>query len=455
MLGTVLVKMTAVQNLQRQQAAQAASTAKRPLDNTTSSTNGLNGLLNGTKPLTATPVRDAKRQKTTHTDDSKVVIQHSHGDISSSNNPHVLIELSSDEDQEEHDSDDEDDEEPAGNETGDEQMGDGDGDSETNAITAAGAQETADAGEASFGELLVARGGEPLTIDATMDDEDPSSALTTALHKRTLAVPSATSLGTVLTQALRSNDTDLLESCLQVPNLESIRATIERLHSSLAAKLLQKLAERMHKRPGRAGSLMVWVQWTVVAHGGYLAGQSTAMKQLHTLYEVVKQRATGLQPLLTLKGKLDMLEAQMQLRRNILERSKGVTQDEEVDEPVIYVEGEEDDSADEDELSSGKRLRSRTGREEIDDSEEDENMANGIKSDGGESDGESDEEDEGSDNNLLDDEAEETENESDDLSEDIDYDDVDEDGTVQEVSDSEEEQVQQVKAASKKSLGRR
>ena len=193
--------------------------------------------------------------------------------------------------------------------------------------------------EPSFGDLLRARA--PTTIAV-----EPSSTtalnLSTAPSSRTLTIPTATSLGTVLTQALRTNDIDLLESCLQVSNLDSIRATIERLHSSLATTLLHKLAERLHRRPGRAGSLMVWVQWTIVAHGGYLASQPASVKQLHTLYNVVKQRAAGLQPLLTLKGKLDMLEAQMRLRQSMQERVRPGTVRDQDEAGVVYVEGEED-----------------------------------------------------------------------------------------------------------------
>src|SRR5436305_8171617 len=108
----------------------------------------------------------------------------------------------------------------------------------------------------------------------------------------------------------------------------------------------------MHKRPGRAGSLMVWVQWTLVAHGGYLATQPDLMKKLTTLKRVIDDRARGLQPLLSLKGKLDMLEAQMQLRRSM--QSSGMGPDEEDDEEgVIYVEGQEDEGSEVDDDDEG------------------------------------------------------------------------------------------------------
>lgn len=195
--------------------------------------------------------------------------------------------------------------------------------------------------EPSFGDLIRVNDPEPIDVQATF--RDPHEQATAPIHEGAANLPSGMSLGTVLAQSLRTNDVNLLETCFHVKSLPTVRATIERLDSALATALLQKLAERLHSRPGRAGSLMVWIQWTLVAHGGYIANQPEVMKQLASLYRVVQERANGLQPLLALKGKLDMLEAQMNLRKRQQARSKarhGI--DEADDERVIYVEGQEE-----------------------------------------------------------------------------------------------------------------
>ena len=203
-------------------------------------------------------------------------------------------------------------------------------------------------GEPSFGDLIRANAAQPIEVQAAFTDPNAQSLVPTG-EKGLQQLPSGMSLGAVLTQSLRTNDTNLLETCFHVKELSSIRATIERLDSSFATILLQRLAERLHSRPGRAGSLMVWIQWTLVAHGGYLAGQPEIMKKLASLHRVVRDRANSLQPLLSLKGKLDMLEAQMNLRKSMQARSKTVNTFEEDDEEgIIYVEGqEESDSEDE------------------------------------------------------------------------------------------------------------
>ncbi|TQN66583.1 U3 small nucleolar RNA-associated protein 5 [Colletotrichum shisoi] len=217
------------------------------------------------------------------------------------------------------------------------------------AAGAEGAEDEEEAGSPTFGELLLGT----IDVPAILSQQgDSTKAVVSQSSRKNLAPPSLSSLSTVLTQALKTEDTDLLESCLQMTNLETIQQTIERLDSSLAGVLLTKLAARFHRRPGRAGSLMTWVKWTLVAHGGALAVQPKVLERLVSLQKVLSERSRGLPSLLALKGKLDMLEAQMQLRKG-RQRRGGASQiddadEDDDDEGAIYVEGEEDTDADAD-----------------------------------------------------------------------------------------------------------
>ncbi|KAI0484584.1 Dip2/Utp12 family-domain-containing protein [Xylariaceae sp. FL0804] len=179
------------------------------------------------------------------------------------------------------------------------------------------------------------------TVDVSAALPVPSTALTS--QGRALAPPSLSSLGTVLSQALRTDDVDLLESCLHTTDLATIRNTIQRLDSTLAGTLLTKLAARMHRRPGRAGSLMTWVQWTLISHGGALATQPALVKRLSELHRVLEERSRGLNSLLALKGKLDLLEAQMELRRGMPQHVPS-DEDEDEEERVVYVENQDSDA---------------------------------------------------------------------------------------------------------------
>ena len=286
----------------------------------------------------------------------------------------------------------------------------------------------------SFGDLI--RTTAPETIDVTDAFDDSDGKAVAAVGNQNTQLSSGMSLGTVLSQALRTNDLNLLESCLHFHDLNIIRATIERLPPVHATTLLTKLAERLHNRPGRAGSLMVWVQWTLVAHGGYLASKPDVMKQLTALHRVVKERAMSLQPLLTLKGKLDMLDAQMNLRKSMQKRyaldADGEGDDEDA---VIYVEGQEESSSEED-LSGKNGPTTTTSKNKGKSSKP--TITNGISSHSDEDmddlpsnpdDNNINSEDETSDsdsNPLLDREASETDDDSgNEFADKVDYDDVD------------------------------
>lgn len=209
---------------------------------------------------------------------------------------------------------------------------------------AEGTESDSDAGAPSFGDLL--RSHQTIDVEATLSGPaDADSGALVQQGGRSLAAPSASSLGTVLNQALRTDDAELLESCFATTDLPVVHNTIERLDSGLAGSLLVHLATRLHRRPGRAGTLMHWVRWTLVVHGGALAAQPEAMARLASLQKVLATRARGLNSLLVLKGKLDLLESQLKLRKRVqarrVRRGAGDEgEDDEEDENVIFVDGE-------------------------------------------------------------------------------------------------------------------
>ncbi|KAH8881194.1 NUC189-domain-containing protein [Thozetella sp. PMI_491] len=214
-------------------------------------------------------------------------------------------------------------------------------------------QDDADASDAeppTFGDLI--RGSATVDVPASLAAQQSTSL--SGPRTQQAATMGLTSLGTVLNQALRTDDTDLLETCLVINDSSMIQKTIDRLDSALAGVLLRKLTSRMHRRPGRAFGLMRWVQWTLVAHGGALSSQPDIIKDLSGLNRVLDERARGLPSLLALKGKLDMQDSQLKLhklhRSAGQSRSKGMSDDdaedseEELDEEdVVYVENEEND----------------------------------------------------------------------------------------------------------------
>jgi U3 small nucleolar RNA-associated protein 5 len=224
----------------------------------------------------------------------------------------------------------------------------------------------------SFGELL--RGNETIDVPSLLQQGAAENSVAKS-SRAGIRPPALQSLTTVLTQALRTDDTDLLESCLHSKDLPTIRNTIERLDSTLAGTLLNKIAARLYRRPGRAGVLMTWIQWTLIAHGGALASQPKVIHGLNGLQKVLAERAKGLSSLLALKGKLDLLEGQMDMRRKMQYQSGAIGQGDNADEDadVIWVEGEPNDSDEEETLGGLRR-----GRDMDIDDEDNELAANGF-----------------------------------------------------------------------------
>lgn len=302
-----------------------------------------------------------------------------------------------------------------------------------------GDEDEASDAEPTFGDLI--RNHETVDVNAALHGGAAQTSGSTALATlppRQITAPSATSLGTVLAQALKTDDADLLESCLQISDTTVIRNTIQRLDSSLAGSLLTQIAARMHRRPGRAHNLMSFVQWTLIAHGGALATQPDIQRRLAELNRVLEERSRGLNSLLALKGKLDMLEAQMTLRRGNKSRGAAAvdSDDEESDgeEGIVYVEGQEDEA-----LSNGVSRRK-------DEDDDDFPITNGVASDSEE---DSDEDDQ--DEMDVDEFAEESVDEDD-----VDHDDIEEDSAEEEdESEVEAAPPAKVQKKSKSSFARR
>ena len=294
--------------------------------------------------------------------------------------------------------------------------------------------------EPTFGELVASKNVQ--TIDIA-DAFEPESQALAKVESGALSLSTGMSLGTVLTQALRTNDRSLLEACLHTADIDVVRNTIQRLESSLAGILLGKLAERISSSPGRYGHLQAWVQQLCVAHGAAISSQPAIKKQIQVLYRVLDQRAKSLGHLMLLKGKLDMLDAQLKFRKQ-LEAQRSARQDSGAS-GMIYIEGQADSWDSDDDLdeavgTSGKLLkdRPRKGLENFADEEDsdDEGMplTNGIS--GSDSEEEVDDDVNLRSGTLVDDEAMD-EDEEDSEGEEVDSDEDEEEEDTDEEEDSE------------------
>lgn len=125
---------------------------------------------------------------------------------------------------------------------------------------------------------------------------------------------SSASMSTVLMQSLRNNDIPLLESCLHVEKEKSIIDTLERTDPTLIPLLLENIARKLAKKPKRMPSLALWIKWTIIIHATTLRSVSGFQEQLRSIYNVLNLRSSNLDKLLSLKGRLDLIASQIELK---------------------------------------------------------------------------------------------------------------------------------------------
>lgn len=176
-----------------------------------------------------------------------------------------------------------------------------------------------------------------------------TSLLTKEFDDMSLKTPESFTL--VLSQSLKTNDHALLESLLTSHNEENIKISVQRLESAQAVLLLERLADKISKSPGRAGQLMIWIKWTLIAHGGYLVQVPNLAKSLSSLHLTLSNKVGMIPRLLTLQGRVEMLRTQLQMRKDIAEQVNGAANrraiaaaenddDSDVDDEVAYIEDE-------------------------------------------------------------------------------------------------------------------
>ena len=125
------------------------------------------------------------------------------------------------------------------------------------------------------------------------------------------AGPKADSLVTVLSQALKSGDEDLLEQCLGVHDTHVISNTIQLLSAPLTLPLVDTLVRKLEKRPNRAATLCPWVRFLLLHHTSYLVSVPGLDQRLAGLHKLATRRVAVLPRLLGLSGRLDLMLSQI------------------------------------------------------------------------------------------------------------------------------------------------
>ncbi|CDZ96484.1 WD40 repeat-containing protein [Phaffia rhodozyma] len=250
----------------------------------------------------------------------------------------------------------------------------------------------------SFGDLLNAKPA--LAPLSSSNNATVGSEKTTSL-----------SLARLLTQALHSSDSPLLEKCLGYSDHALVSSTVKKLQPELSVVLLERLGERISLGGGGRGGgasanrvrgAGVWFRCVMREKIGYLVTVPNLLVKLEPIHRVLNERIALNAPLLSLSGRLELALAQIEARQQ-QQASQAARAAGKSSNGGTYIEGESSDSSSSDEESGSE--------EEGEDVGEMEDVGFGIGSDEDEDD--SEDEDDEDDEDAEDDEDNESIEDSD------------------------------------------
>jgi U3 small nucleolar RNA-associated protein 5 len=133
----------------------------------------------------------------------------------------------------------------------------------------------------------------------------------------------AQSVHTVLAQAIRSNDTALLEECLRLRDAAVIENTVLRLPPAVVLPFLRIVVTKFHATPARGLTLAVWIRSVLEQHLAYLLTLPDLVSQLTGLYQLIDSRVGIYKKVLRVSGRLDLVLSQINKRERLLNAQAG------------------------------------------------------------------------------------------------------------------------------------
>lgn len=187
----------------------------------------------------------------------------------------------------------------------------------------------------------------------------------------------------VLLQAIRSTDSQQLESCLRnVSDVSVIRNTVSRLPSHIASgALLEMLVARLYKQPRNVEVIGKWIREILMEHAGSIITQRRN-EVIASLSAVIHTRTKALDSLTKLQGRLELIVCQSERIQNVRAGLRSDAVAEYVEESDGESSGEDDSSSSSDEGSDndadegikGKRPMASDDVIEVDDSDSDDEV---------------------------------------------------------------------------------
>ncbi|RMX63228.1 hypothetical protein DD238_006451 [Peronospora effusa] len=149
--------------------------------------------------------------------------------------------------------------------------------------------------------------------------------------------PDASSLASVLEQALQARDNALLEYCLRLRDAKIVGRTVARVSASRVLALLEVIVRKIERSPNRFSRLCPWLRAILLHHTAYLVAQPDLVSSLSALYQLLETRLQVHEQMQKLSGRLALVLGQIHVNTN----ANTEQDDDETLAAVVYNEGEE------------------------------------------------------------------------------------------------------------------
>ncbi|KAE9034295.1 hypothetical protein PR001_g7845 [Phytophthora rubi] len=182
--------------------------------------------------------------------------------------------------------------------------------------------------------------------------------------------PDASSLASVLEQALQARDNALLEYCLRTRDAKIVARTVARVSASRVLVLLEVIVRKLERSPNRFARLCPWLRAVLLHHTAYLVAQPDLVPSLSALYQLLETRLQVHEQMQKLAGRLTLVLGQIHVNT----AATNGQEDDETRAAVVYHEGEEDvreEAANGDDSSSHEEEEEDEEEDDEDDEDDD------------------------------------------------------------------------------------
>ncbi|RLN97248.1 hypothetical protein BBJ28_00010384 [Nothophytophthora sp. Chile5] len=162
--------------------------------------------------------------------------------------------------------------------------------------------------------------------------------------------PDASSLASVLEQALQARDNALLEYCLRTRDAKVVARTVARVPAARVLALLEVVVRKLERAPARCARLCPWLRAVLLHHTAYLVAQPDLVPSLSALYQLLETRLQVHAQLQKLAGRLSLVLGQIH-DNDDNDDDDDDQEDGETRAAVVYREGEEQRETDGDDSS--------------------------------------------------------------------------------------------------------